>query len=303
VKAPVCLIGFGEAGGILGGGLAAAGHAVATFDILLADPARGPAMREKAARAGVRACASAAAAAAGARLVVSAVTAAADGDVAREAGGYLKPGQIFLDINSVSPETKRASAALVERSGADFVEAAVMAPVPPQGMKVPMLLGGARAAEVAALLNGSGMSTEAVATEIGRASAIKMCRSVMIKGVEALAVECFLTARRYGVEDRIVASLDKTFPLDWNRLAGYLIGRVVEHGKRRAQEMREVADTVAHVGLDPLMPSATAERQDWLAALAAAHPELKAAKDADWRTTLDRIAELIAAEQAPRAAE
>jgi 3-hydroxyisobutyrate dehydrogenase-like beta-hydroxyacid dehydrogenase len=303
VTARICLIGFGEAGGILGTGLAASGYVVTTYDILLDDPARGPAMRERAMRAGVRPCASAAEAAEGARLVLSAVTAASDGDVAREAGGYMKPGQIFLDINSVSPETKRASAALVERSGAAYVEAAVMAPVPPQGMKVPILLGGTRAGEVAELLGPAGMSLQVVATEIGRASAIKMCRSVMIKGVEALAVECFLTARRYGVEDTIVASLDKTFPLDWNKLAGYLIGRVIEHGKRRAQEMREVAETVAHVGLDPLMPSATAERQDWLAALAAAHPELKAASDEDWRQTLDRVAELLASNRPAEAAE
>jgi hypothetical protein len=91
--------------------------------------------------------------------------------------------------------------------------------------------------------------------------------------------------------------------LDWNKLAGYLIGRVIEHGKRRAQEMREVAETVAHVGLDPLMPSATAERQDWLAALAAAHPELKAASDEDWRQTLDRVAELLASNRPAEAAE
>jgi 3-hydroxyisobutyrate dehydrogenase-like beta-hydroxyacid dehydrogenase len=292
----ICIIGCGEAGGIMAQGLAASGrHEVATYDILFGDNKSGAAMIERARGLGALPCASAAEAARGARLVISAVTAAADGEVAREAGGYMVPGQIFVDINSVSPETKRSSAAAVERSGAAFVEAAVMAPVPPQGMKVPILLGGGRAGEVEAMLNAAGMSTSVAGAEIGRASAIKMCRSIMIKGVEALAVECFLTARRYGVEDTIVASLDKTFPLDWEKLAGYLVGRVIHHGKRRAQEMREVAGTVADIGLDPLMPSATAERHDWLAALAAAHPELKEADDAAWRQTLDRVAALMAA--------
>ncbi len=134
------------------------------------------------------------------------------------------------------------------------------------------------------------MKMEPVAEKIGEASAIKMCRSVMIKGIEALAVECFCTARRYGVEDRIVASLNETFkPLDWEKLAGYLIERVVQHGRRRAAEMREAAETVSAAGLDPLMASATALRQDWVADQADAVPALKAIVESDWRTTIDRL--------------
>jgi 3-hydroxyisobutyrate dehydrogenase-like beta-hydroxyacid dehydrogenase len=120
-----------------------------------------------------------------------------------------------------------------------------------------------------------------------------MCRSIMIKGVEALAVECFLTARRYGVEDRIVASLNQTFPLDWEKLAGYLIGRTVQHGRRRAAEMREAAETVAAAGLEPLMTAATAQRQDWVADQADAVPALKAIPEAEWRATIDRLLERL----------
>ena len=210
--------------------------------------------------------------------------------MAREAGRSLRPGQFFLDINSVSPETKRADAAAVAPSGADYVEAAVMAPVAPYGLAVPMYLGGKRAADLAAILVPAGMKMQPVAEAIGEASAIKMCRSVMIKGIEALAVECFLTARRYGVEDKIVASLNETFkPLDWEKLAGYLIERVVQHGRRRAAEMREAAETVAAAGLDPLMTSATALRQDWLADEVVAVPALKANAESEWRKTADAL--------------
>jgi 3-hydroxyisobutyrate dehydrogenase-like beta-hydroxyacid dehydrogenase len=238
----------------------------------------------------IEACASAAAAAEGARIVFSCVTATAAKDVAEAAGRYLVPGQFFVDINSVSPETKRADAAAIDCSGALYVECAVMAPIAPYGIRVPILLGGTHGPALAAILNPAGMTMEMASEVIGQASAIKMCRSIMIKGIEALAVECFLTARRYGVEDTIIASLEETFPqMDWEKLAGYLIGRVVQHGRRRAAEMREVADTETAIGLDPLMALATAARQDWLADEAIALPALKALSDAQWREMLDLL--------------
>jgi 3-hydroxyisobutyrate dehydrogenase-like beta-hydroxyacid dehydrogenase len=287
----IALIGFGEVGRSFARGLLGSGrHDVAAFDILFDNSASGAALRETARALGVEAAPSFAAAAEGAAVVISAVTATSAYDVAKEAGRLLRPGQFFLDINSVSPETKRADAAAVAPSGAAYVEAAVMAPVAPYGLGVPMLLGGTSAAQLAAILAPAGMRMEPVASEIGEASAIKMCRSVMIKGIEALAVECFVTARRYGVEDRIVASLGDTFkPLDWEKLAGYLIERVVRHGRRRAAEMREAAETVAAAGLEPLMTSATARRHDWVADQADAAPALKSIPEAEWRTTLDTL--------------
>jgi 3-hydroxyisobutyrate dehydrogenase-like beta-hydroxyacid dehydrogenase len=301
----VALIGFGEVGGIFAQGLVASGrHSAAAYDILLDDPARAEAVRHKARSLGVAACGTAAEAAAGARIVISAVTAAAARTVAEQAASYLGPGQLFLDINSVSPEAKRANAAAVERSGAAYVEAAVMAPVPPYGMTVPILLGGSRAGEVAAILNAAGMAMTVASAEIGQASAIKMCRSIMIKGLEALTVECMMTARQYGVEDTIIASLDESFPgFGWEKRAGYMIGRVVQHGRRRAAEVREVAETIRGVGLDPLMASATAERQDWIADLAAELPEARMASDGAWRTTVDALVARFRSLKSPKAAE
>ena len=133
------------------------------------------------------------------------------------------------------------------------------------------------------------MKMEVASEVIGQASAIKMCRSIMIKGIEALAVECFLASRSYGVEETIIASLEAAFPeMDWEKLAGYLIGRVVRHGRRRVAEMREVAETETAMGLDRLMAAATAQRQDWLDDEVAALPELKDFRDAQCRAVLDR---------------
>ena len=287
----LALIGFGEVGQRFGREFVASGaFEVATYDILFNNSAEGAALRETARTLKVEARASAAAAAETARFVFSCVTPGAAKDVAEEAATYLAPGQFFIDINSVSPETKRADAAAVARSGAQYVECAVMAPVAPYGIKVPILLGGKSAREAAALLNPAGMRMEVASEIVGQASAIKMCRSIMIKGIEALAVECFLTSRRYGVEETIIKSLEETFPqMDWEKLAGYLIGRVVQHGRRRAAEMREVAETEGAIGLDPLMAAATADRQDWLADAVASEPALKALKDEEWRAVLDRL--------------
>jgi len=289
-KSRIALIGFGEVGSLFAKELTATGrHEISTYDILF-EGKSGKDMQDKARGLMAEPCPSAADAAKGALVVISAVTASSARDVAEEAGGYLKPGQFFLDINSVSPETKHADEQAVSRSGASYVEAAVMAPVAPYGIKVPMLLGGKQAQELQDILAPSGMKMIAVSEKVGHASAIKMCRSVFIKGIEALAVEGFLAARRYGVEDQVIASLDETFPsLDWEKQTGYLISRVLQHGRRRAAEMRESAETVANAGIEPLMTEATAKRQDWLADRVEELPALKSAPEKNWRASLDAI--------------
>ena len=260
----VALVGFGEAGAILGADLVLAGCDVTMYDILLDEAKSRAAMLARAERAHVRPADSFVAAVSGADLIISAVTAASSGDVAALAGKHLAAGQVFLDINSVSPGKKQISCSAVEASGADYVESAVMAPLPPYRLKVPMLLGGKRAAHVAAQLTRLGMNAKAIASEIGVASAVKMCRSVIIKGIESLAVESMLAARHFGAEEQVLASLAQTFPgMGWDKdLPDYLISRVAEHGRRRAAEMREVARTLEDAGLAPIMASAIAERQD-----------------------------------------
>jgi 3-hydroxyisobutyrate dehydrogenase-like beta-hydroxyacid dehydrogenase len=288
----VAVIGFGEAGAILGAELARAGAVIATYDILVDAAVTRPDLLARAAGAGVRAADTLAGAVMGADLVISAVTAASAAEVARHSASLLQPRQWFLDINSVSPDVKRANAALIEAAGAAYVEAAVMAPVPPQRLRVPMLLGGARAALLAPALAALGMNVSAVSAAVGVVSAIKMCRSVMIKGLEALAVECLFAARHYGAENEVLASLDRSFPgMGWAReLPDYLISRVAEHGRRRAAEMREVAATVAGAGIEPLMSAATARRQDELVdRMTAADRGYDAGAAFSWRELADAL--------------
>ncbi len=285
------LVGYGEVGRILTAALVARGVAwVGTWDRLLADPEAGPAMRGHAARAGVAATVSLADLLARADVAISAVTASEALAVAREAVGAIRPGTWFVDLNSASPGAKQAMSGLIEGAGGRFVESAVMTSVPPYGIGVPMLLGGRDAPALRDLLAPLGFATEVASDRIGVASAVKMCRSVMVKGLEALVTESFTAARAYGVEDRVLASLHETFPtLDWERLGSYLMSRSALHGKRRAEEMREVAVTVREAGLDPLLASATAERQDWMGRQKAALGLDRLGKDADWRAYADRL--------------
>ena len=290
----IAMIGLGEAGGVFAKGLLASGlFDVAGYDALLEDPASAPAVRAKISSIGITECSSLEHACREADLVFSAVTAVAASEVAERASRYLGPGQFFFDINSVSPSVKRSSAQVIERSGAAYVEGAVMAPVGPSGIAVEILVAGGRAGELAALLTPAGMNLGVIADTIGKASAIKMCRSSMIKGLEALVVECFVTARAYGIEDAIVDSLNRSFPgTDWETRGVYMTSRVLKHGRRRAEELREVATTVAEAGLAPRMAPAAAEVQDWVADRVAEMPELQAATDHDWRTILDLLGTL-----------
>jgi len=291
----LAVIGFGEAGRILAAGLRASGRFdVCAYDILVREAAaRGP-MVSAAVERQVTMAESNREAIRGARIIVSAVTAASSTDVARETASALVPGQIFADLNSVSPGTKRKSAKLIEDAGGHYVDVAVMAPLPPYGLRVPILLGGTRAADLVALLAPAGMKFEIVADDIGTASAIKMCRSVMIKGMEALVVECLLGARHYGVEDRVLASLEETFPqMKWDERADYLVSRVVVHGRRRAAEMREVAVTIREAGQEPFMASATAECQDRISDIVDAGAGSRATgSEFSWRQFADAAAAL-----------
>jgi 3-hydroxyisobutyrate dehydrogenase-like beta-hydroxyacid dehydrogenase len=256
----LAFIGFGEVGQTFAKGLSGRGGVVvAAYDLKFDSPELRRDMIARAEALGVRVAADAADAARGARVVISAVTAAAAGEVAAAAAGYLKPGQIFFDINSASPSTKRTAAADVASSGADYVEGAVMAAVAGPGLKVPILAGGQAAQAAADLLNPLGLNLTPVATEIGRASATKLSRSIVIKGIEAILVQCAAAARRWDVEADVIASLKRTYPgIDWPQQIAYAAERVATHGLRRAQEMREAGAMVADLGLDPSLCEAIA---------------------------------------------
>jgi 3-hydroxyisobutyrate dehydrogenase-like beta-hydroxyacid dehydrogenase len=265
----IAFIGFGEAGQTISRGFRGEGHTeICAYDILFDDPANAGRMQQAARELGVAIATSHVDAVRNADLIFLAVTASSSLDAALSCLPGLAEGQLFLDINSVSPQTKLETAARIAPTGASYVDVAMMAPVAPYLHKVPLLIGGPGAGRFMPRAQILGMKAEFVSDQVGQASAIKMFRSIMIKGLEALTLESMLAASEYGVEGQVLASLEKTFPsLDWNRLSGYMIERVVSHGRRRAAEMREVAATLRGIGIQPLMAEATVARQQWLADL------------------------------------
>jgi 3-hydroxyisobutyrate dehydrogenase-like beta-hydroxyacid dehydrogenase len=240
----VSLVGYGEVGRILAEDLRKQNVTVSAYDIKLGGD-QADALRDHASAHGVRLVSSHADLAAQADFIVSAVTASQAVPVAQACAPAIKQAAWFLDFNSASPGAKQRAAALIDGNGGRYVEGAVMTSIPPYRIKVPLLLGGGGGGELAPLLVALGFDAKLASDQLGVASAVKMCRSVMIKGLEAMVIESFTTARAYGVEDAVLASLAETFPgINWEKQGAYFFQRVIEHGRRRSEEVREVAETV-----------------------------------------------------------
>jgi 3-hydroxyisobutyrate dehydrogenase-like beta-hydroxyacid dehydrogenase len=283
------LVGYGEVGRIFAAGLRAQVQGLRLSDLKLQNPAQAQPLLAHAQGIQASPCALPELCAQ-AELIISAVTASNTLAVAEQTAAHLKAGTFFLDLNSASPGVKQQAAQRIEAAGGHYVEAGVMTSVPPYGIRVPMLLGGAKAAELAPVLQAWGMDARVVSDQLGVASAIKMCRSIMIKGLEALVIESYATARRYGVEEHVLPTLAETFPsIDWHKQGAYFFSRVVQHGQRRAEEMREAARTVQEAGFAPLMTGPIADKQQWVADLAAAGVFADLAKDARWQDYADRL--------------
>ncbi len=257
----IALIGFGEAGSTFAraGGWEADAR---VFD-RKTDTAGVSAMRERYADAGVEGAATLAEAVAGCPLVLSLVTADQALAVAQAAAPHLAPGALYCDGNSVAPQTKQVAARAVEAAGAHYVDCAILAPVDPARLAVPLLLSGAQAEAAAGALARLGFQNiSAVGDAVGRASSIKMIRSVMVKGIEALTAECLLAAEAAGVRDAVLASLDASErPRPWEVRADYNFDRMLIHGLRRAAEMEEVVKTLEALGTGAAMTRGTVERQ------------------------------------------
>jgi len=260
-------IGFGEAGSHIAAGLRSAGiETISAFDINADSETLGPQIRQRAQDTKTLLASSPEQLVRSSDILMSAVTAGSALQAADQTVPFLEPRHLYMDINSISPDLKREIDTRIRATGAGFVEAAVMAPVAPYGHRVPMLLGGQAALQLAERLSPFGMRFEIVSEDVGKAIAVKMCRSIVVKGIEALLFECVMAASRYGAEDRVFASLQESYPgMDWKNLADYVVGRVVVHGERRAREMEEVAETLRSSGVDPIMAEATARFQDWSA--------------------------------------
>jgi 3-hydroxyisobutyrate dehydrogenase-like beta-hydroxyacid dehydrogenase len=257
----ISFIGFGEAGQAMASGLREAGiERIAAWDILFPAP-QGARLKAAGEKSGVRLANSAADAVREADMVISAVTAASSYEAAKSVEPHLTNNPLYLDINSVSPGRKKDTEKLLDGK-ARYLDIAVIAPIYPLRHKTPMLIAGPHAETASPLLRELEMQVSVVGPQTGSAAAIKMIRSVMIKGIEALSYECFLAASRAGVLENVILSLKNNYPgVDWGAMADYNLERMASHGERRAAEMEESAATLKELGLDPLMVEATVVHQ------------------------------------------
>jgi 3-hydroxyisobutyrate dehydrogenase-like beta-hydroxyacid dehydrogenase len=265
----LAFIGFGEAGQAMASGLREEGiEQIAAWDILF-PAAEGERLRQAGSQIGVRLASSAADAVRGTDVIISAVTAASSLEAAQSVAPHLDSNPLYLDVNSVSPGRKQATAkALGDR--ARYVDVAILSPIYPARHQSPMLLAGPHAEAAGPILQALAMKTSVTDPETGAAAAaaIKMIRSVMIKGIEALTLECFVAAARAGVVDEVKDSMRNNYPtLDWDKVIAYNLERMASHGERRAAEMEEVAETLRELGVDPQMVTATVKRQREMGAI------------------------------------
>jgi len=182
--------------------------------------------------------------------------------VAKNTALYMSPGALYFDMNSVAPETKREAAKVIGSAGGRYVDVAIMAPVNPARLSVPLLVSGQHAPDGVNVLTALGFAKlRVVAADVGAASSIKMIRSIMVKGQEALTAEMMLAAEQAGVVDEVLCSLGD----GWHAKAKYNLERMRTHGVRRAAEMEEVAKTLDALGVQPLMTKGTIQRQKEMA--------------------------------------
>ena len=255
------LIGFGEAGRIIGGALAASGVDILVHDRVLLDPARGAAVREAVIAAGATPVDDLAAFA-DREVVVSLVTPATAVLAAQGFAPHAEAGVLYVDLNSTAPDAKHDVDAVL---GNVRVVDGVMTGggITLDAQRIPISLAAPDAAEAADLLNGAGLNAAVVGDEIGAAAALKMLRSVVIKGMEGLWVEALLAARERGVVEPLLAMIEETLDRYSTRdFATMLVTTHVAHAGRRQVEVRMSRDTVAGTGVPPLLSDGVLARYE-----------------------------------------
>lgn len=261
MTAPLGIIGIGEAGAAIAHGLRREHDIeVLGFDVR----ANQVEVRDRARRSGLRLVTDLGQLADSAETLVCLTSAKVALSAAESVAPHLRARHCYSDWNSASPQLMEEISAVIAPTGATFVDGAVMSAVPPHEHRVPVLLSGDGATEMAAGLDWLGMRLEVIGQQPGQASAVKMFRSLLVKGLEALLLECTVGAHAYGATSHVLASMNGSLPTDdWQELASYLLERTMAHGERRAEELRQVASTLDGLGIEPLLASAGAHRLQW----------------------------------------
>lgn len=265
----IALLGFGEAGSAIARGLAAEGgwrgtprpgdnapRRLIAIDTALDQDARGTALGKQARALDVAIEDRYAEALRQADLVISAVQGEHALEAAEAAAPLLKKGAHYLDLCTVTGAMSDDNRAAIEGAGGRYIDIAVMGGFFKSGIKAPMLVAGEDVEPVVAWMNANGFEAKALGPRPGSASSVKMLRSVMMKGVEALAVESLVTAQRQGILEEVLACFSDADQVSFRDFITTLVQTHIVHAYRRWEEMGLVARTLRETGVEPLMTEA-----------------------------------------------
>ncbi len=265
----IALLGFGEAGSAIARGLCAEGgwrgrsrpgdnapRRVIAIDTALDKDARGTALGKQAQALDVAISDGYTDALGEADLVICAVQGEHALEAASAAAPLLKKGAHYLDLCTVTGRMSDEDRAPVETAGGRYIDIAVMGGFFKQGIKAPMLAAGADVEPVVAWMNDNGFDAKALGPKPGSASSVKMLRSVLIKGVEALGVEAYVAAERQGILKEVMGCMGDVDQISFANFVAMLVQTHIVHAERRWEEMGLVARTLRETGIDPLMTEA-----------------------------------------------
>lgn len=261
----VAHLGLGEGGTALARGFAersgwrkpGSNRSQLAIDIAAGLGARGAAMAERAAAMGVTLSRDYGPSLAEAEFVTSTVTGDDALDAARSALEFLKPGAIFLDFNTITRKTAVAIAKLMDAKGVQYVDAAVFGSFHAVGYRTPLLIAGRDTDRIVPWMEGLGFKVKVLNDRAGDASAVKMLRSIMMKGIEALAVECLVASREQGLLEEVLDCFGDVDAATFRGMLDILVTTHIPHCKRRMEEVEKVNRNLVETGIEPLMSAAT----------------------------------------------
>lgn len=252
-------IGFGEVASVFSAALTQQGAEVLAYDVVLerADGASALRSRDRSGRVRFVPLAELAQSA---ECILSTVTTSVAVTAARQTAPHLAAGKTYIDLNATAPAIKHEVNAVVSAAGADFVEGAILGAIGVTGAKTKILLGGARAEDIARQLTAAGLNTVFYSREIGRASAFKLLRSVFSKGMEALLIEYLAAGHRAGIQDDLWREIVDLFTQNsFERVASNWIATHATAHERRYHEVVQVSAELRALGAEPIMTAGTEE--------------------------------------------
>lgn len=261
-------VGFGEAAYYISIGLKEQGvSGIIGFDVMYKDAERGKLIKKRAAEAGVQLLDSLRQVAENSDVLFVAVPSSNTHDVCIKVSKYLRAGMIYADVTASTPELKQKIWQVIKNKGVLFSDFAMMGPLPLNRHKVPVFASGNGTQALIDLMSPFGMIIKKVGEEPGEASAIKLIRSIYMKGVAALMIEMLQASEYYNVSERVISSVADTInSTDFVSTMNRLVTGTAIHSKRRSDELKGSIQMLDEMGLDCSMSKAAKNKHDLITA-------------------------------------